>query len=691
MARHTPVDNEERDTSNHRDGGNSPDQIPGRKTPDYKVGRLDKETPDHGMDIDSYNHRVGINIQGSIIKETDPLIDRSLTRFAGSDSGSDQGTCETSERSPNTSLNVVFHILMTQMGERLAYYSIVSGLVLYCTSNLGMGQAAASLVIQVFIGFVYLIPVFGGFLADSYLGRYKTIFIFNIFSVIGLLLVPASAVNFSRLGLPGFNTTERRRILFMAGLGLAGLGMGGIKANISPFGAEQVESRGPGAVRSFFNWFYWIINVGALIAYTGSAYIDQEVSFIWGFSIPAISMTLASLVFILGHSKYKKTPPAGSVLTRAFGICRESATRAKPQPNPQLPGGSEKKFLAGSKKSFGGSYDDHLVDGVRSVVKVIPFCFLAVMYWATHAQMSNTFYAQGERMDLRISKGMKVPAPALNASNTICIIILIPIFDKVIYPFFERIGRPLTYLKRIGIGMVLAGFGVAVAGVIEIYRKRILFSEHGSHIQVLAGENFTASNMPVFAQIPQFILIGTSEIFASVTFLEFAYNQAPVAMQGLLTGLFFTACGVGNWVAAAILSIVEAATINDPWWSSDINHAKMENLMFLIAGMILLNTAILCVVSHFYAYQDRSFFEASVDVPECGDADVPNNVQHPAIVHLQEDGSDEHSGYGYGAIERGRSRTKSQDSNYFERTRRTRSYTSSPFESDKAIIAISES
>lgn len=44
------------------------------------------------------------------------------------------------------------------------------------------------------------------------------------------------------------------------------------------------------------------------------------------------------------------------------------------------------------------------------------------------------------------------------------------------------------------------------------------------------------------------------------TALEFAYNQAPVAMQGLLTGLFLAASGFGNWVSTAILAIVEEAT-----------------------------------------------------------------------------------------------------------------------------------
>ena len=64
--------------------------------------------------------------------------------------------------------------------------------------------------------------------------------------------------------------------------------------------------------------------------------------------------------------------------------------------------------------------------------------------------------------------------------------------------------------------MAFAAAGIVVAGVVEIYRKEAL-EEDGPVVQTLAGESFNASSMSVLVQIPQFALIGISEIFNSIT------------------------------------------------------------------------------------------------------------------------------------------------------------------------------
>ena len=60
---------------------------------------------------------------------------------------------------------------------------------------------------------------------------------------------------------------------------LIAIGTGGIKANLSPMGADQVKEQGEQMVQKFFNAFYWFIQIGSILAFTVVVYVQQEVLF----------------------------------------------------------------------------------------------------------------------------------------------------------------------------------------------------------------------------------------------------------------------------------------------------------------------------------------------------------------------------------------------------------------------------
>ena len=64
--------------------------------------------------------------------------------------------------------------------------------------------------------------------------------------------------------------------------------------------------------------------------------------------------------------------------------------------------------------------------------------------------------------------------------------------------------------------MFLVTLAVVIAGIVEISRKNIMHQEGGWEKQVLAGETFNASTLSVFVQIPQYMLVGASEVFTSI-------------------------------------------------------------------------------------------------------------------------------------------------------------------------------
>ena len=92
-------------------------------------------------------------------------------------------------------------------------------------------------------------PLLGGYVADTFLGRSKTILSFSLIYSAGLLLVVVGAV--PDLAIPG--------LIFVAIYTIA-LGTGGIKPNVSTLGADQFDSRlsrDREEKASFFNWYYY--------------------------------------------------------------------------------------------------------------------------------------------------------------------------------------------------------------------------------------------------------------------------------------------------------------------------------------------------------------------------------------------------------------------------------------------------
>ena len=93
-------------------------------------------------------------------------------------SQSDTPTARNEEQSLFTSgrLHIVLCILFCELCERLTYYSIAGNLVLYCTSALDFSSEDAATISLVFSGTAYFVPLFGGWLADSFAGKYNTIY-----------------------------------------------------------------------------------------------------------------------------------------------------------------------------------------------------------------------------------------------------------------------------------------------------------------------------------------------------------------------------------------------------------------------------------------------------------------------------------------------------------------------------------
>ncbi|KAG2690799.1 hypothetical protein I3760_09G206100 [Carya illinoinensis] len=201
------------------------------------------------------------------------------------------------------------YILGNECCERLAYYGINTNLVKYLKFQLNQRNVVAVNNVTNWSGTCYVTPLLGAFLADAHLGRYWTIASFSIIHVI-----PPCDNNINVC-----HPTRLQTAVFSVALYLIALGTGGIKPCVSSLGADQFDDSDAAEKKknSFFNWFYFSIHIGALIAASVLVWIQSNnVGWGWGFGIPAALMAIAVGSFFSGTRLCRNQRPGGSPLTR---------------------------------------------------------------------------------------------------------------------------------------------------------------------------------------------------------------------------------------------------------------------------------------------------------------------------------------------------------------------------------------
>ena len=136
--------------------------------------------------------------------------------------------------------------------------------------------------------------------------------------------------------------------------------------------------------QAFFSWFYWFINIGALLAFTLVVYVQQQESYFYGNLIPAGSLVLALLIFLIGKPSYRLRPPTGSVLATTLAIMKEAIKRSK---RPSLSNSFVSHWLDRAKLSYGGSYSNWEVEDVKKVYRLLPIFATFILYWTVYGQV----------------------------------------------------------------------------------------------------------------------------------------------------------------------------------------------------------------------------------------------------------------------------------------------------------------
>ena len=303
------------------------------------------------------------------------------------------------------------------MWERFSYYGMRALLILYlirsvADGGMGMSEGSASLLYGFFTGFVYFTPLIGGWLADKWVGRPRSIVIGSVLMAMGL-----------------FAMSFRADWLWLyTGLTLLVLGNGMFKPNISTLVGELYP---PGDQRkdSAFTYFYMGINFGALIAPFATGWAAMAYGYRGGFFAAGIGMLIGLIVFVIIHKMGIIAPSAETIA--ALNSSKASETNKK-QPLTKI----EKERL--------------------SVIYII--VAFVVFFWAGFEQAGSSLTIFADRMVDRSVGVITIPTAWFQSLNPLFVVILAPIFAAM-WKLLSSYGKEPSIPAKMGLGMILLSFG----------------------------------------------------------------------------------------------------------------------------------------------------------------------------------------------------------------------------------------
>lgn len=244
------------------------------------------------------------------------------------------------------------------------------------------------------------------------------------------------------------------------------------------------------------------------------------------------------------------------------------------------------------------------VEEVKCILRLLPIWLCTILFSVVFSQMASLFVEQGAAMETKISTNFHIPPASMSSFDILSVAAFIFIYRRVLDPLVARItmkSKGLTELQRMGIGLVLAIMAMVSAGLVEQFRLKHAKEDH-HHCSHCEG----SSSLSIFWQVPQYVLIGASEVFMYVGQLEFFNGQAPDGLKSFGSALCMTSISLGNYVSSLLVAIVMKISAKDEdmpgWIPGNLNKGHLDRFYFLLAALTAADLVIYILWARWYKY-----------------------------------------------------------------------------------------
>ncbi|XP_008793166.2 protein NRT1/ PTR FAMILY 1.2-like [Phoenix dactylifera] len=553
-------------------------------------------------------------------------------------------------------LKTIPFIMTNEIFERVASIGLTANMTIYLTKEYHMTPATSAIVLLIWGAVTNFLPIFGAFLSDSYLGRFRVIAIGSVACLNGMVLLwltaelPGAKPPACDLALHKCQSPSHSQLaLLYSAFALISVGTGGIRPCSLAFGADQFNRpdnpQNERTLQTFFNWYYASVGVSVIIAVTVIIYIQDKKGWRVGFGVPVVLMALSIICFLLGYFLYVKVRGRKSMLT---GLAQVVVASVR---NRQLVFPSEadddwwyhrekgSKIMVPTEKirclnkacvvrnpekdlnPDGAAADPwklctvEQVEYLKSMVRVMPIWSTGIMAAVIISQ--HSFPAlQANSMDRHMSSRFEIPASSFVVFGITTLTLWVAIYDRLIVPRLANItGRPrgLTLKQRMGIGLVLSCAATAVAATVERTRRRRAIE------QGVADNEKAVIDMSAMWLVPQYCLTGLSEAFNIIGQIEFYYSELPKTMASIAVALLSLGWGVGDLVGALIVVLVKKISAGNGrvgWLDSNLNEGHYDYYYWILTLLSVVNVFYFLVCSWAYGEEGKNRFGEKDDLVE---------------------------------------------------------------------------
>ena len=299
-------------------------------------------------------------------------------------------------------------LFLTEMWEMFSFFGMRALLVYYMTKHLDIQQEFASLIYGAYAAFVYFTPVFGGIVADRWLGKRKAVIIGGATMAAGHFMMA-----FEPLFYPALATIALGNGLFLPSL------------------ASQIEGLyrdGDPRSKSAYNVYYVGVNLGAFIAPLICGSLGEAYGWHWGFAAAGIGMLSSLVIYLCGQRHL----PAEATRTDARQTVRAPLDRS---------GWRRLGFLM----------------GVAAIV---------VVFRGAYEQVGNTIALWAdEGVNRHVTAGLSIPMTWFQSLDSLVVITATPLL-LARWSHLAKRGIETPWLHKMAFGAALVGLSyLLLAGV----------------------------------------------------------------------------------------------------------------------------------------------------------------------------------------------------------------------------------